>query len=150
MPKIRRRVAPPLPQFCETTTLEKIEERIVELQAEIEARKFEIRRLEDAAAIIRSIEGIDNNKPFAGLTIVQCAQILLRERSPQNYKSLAQQAVARGYVSQKGGDKDAIAKSFFTAMTSAGMTFCRIGQGNFSLSDLAKKEMEIAEGRGSD
>lgn len=143
MPKIDKA---PQPQ----TTLDKIEAMIADLWQEIEVRKAEIKRLEDAAAVIRSVEGIDSGKPFAGKTIVECAMILLREKSPQFVKDLAKEAIARGYVSQKGGDQDAITKSFATAMVNAGLTFRRIAPARFELSDLGKQELEIIGGGSSD
>jgi hypothetical protein len=104
-----------MPKIHETT-LEKIEAEIAACQEIIANKKAEIQELETAAAIIRRVEGV-KGRPFWGKKIRECVKILLNEKSPQHFRDLAKEAVARGYRSQKGGDLEIISKSFWSCLT---------------------------------
>src|SRR5229473_2993968 len=117
------------------TTLEKIESEIAECKEIIRNKKAQIRELETAAAIIRRVEGRAWELPFAGKKIRECAEILLKEKSPRHFKEIANEAIARGYESQTGGDLEIVAKSFWTTMTLFHKTFEKVGAGKFALKE---------------
>jgi hypothetical protein len=119
------------------TTLQKIQTKIQSLNEEIANKQAEIRELETAAAIIRQLE--DPVLPFADKTIVDCATILLTEKSPRYFREVAREAIARGYKSQKGGDLEIVSKSFQTALINFKDLFQRVGPGQFQ---LKKKDEE--------
>jgi hypothetical protein len=115
------------------TTLERIEAAIAECREVIANKKAEIRELETTAAVIRRLEGVSTGRPFAGKKIHECALILLEEKSPQHFRELATEAVARGYTSQKGGDLEMISSSFYSVLSIRAGQFEKTGHGNFKL-----------------
>jgi hypothetical protein len=115
------------------TPLEKIEAEIARCKETIANLQAEIQEYETAAAIIRRVEGGSPEQRFTDKKIRECATILLRKKSPQHFKALAKEAVARGYRSQKGGDVEIIARSFLSALTLFKNDFERVGPGSFRL-----------------
>ena len=122
-----------MPIIVRKTTLQKIEAEIARCREIIANTRAEIQELENAAAIIRRVEGASSEQPFAGKKIRECALILLKEKSPQHFKNLAKEAVARGYRSQKGGDLEIVARSFWSLLNSMGSDFEKVGPGEFRL-----------------
>lgn len=122
-----------MPKSTERSPLEKIDDEIERLRETILNARAEIRELESAAAILRRLDGTRNQRSFAGKKIRECAEILLRERSPQHFRDLAIEAIARGYRSQKGGDTEIIAKSFWSTLKLFSKLFEKVGTGKFRL-----------------
>jgi hypothetical protein len=115
------------------SSLQRIEAAIDECREIIDNKKAEIRELETAAAVIRRLKGGTTGRAFAGKKIRECALILLAEKSPQNFRDLATEAVARGYTSQKGGDLEIVSRSFWSALSGWKGDFERAGPGSFRL-----------------
>lgn len=130
------------PAIAAPTIRDKIKAKIAELNETIEIAKAEIRELEATDLVICRLEGGAVDRPFAGKKIRECLRILLQEKSPQGWRNLAAQAIARGYTSQKGGDTEIIYKSFQTTLQTFKDDFERIGPGVFG---LKKEPPEVAK-----
>ncbi len=122
-----------MPQCVRATSLEKIEAEIQKCRELIKNTEAEIRQLEVAAAVVRRVEGVGEDQSFAGKKIRECARILLAEESPKHFRDLAKEAFARGYTSQKRGDLDVIARSFWTTLSMFKDEFERVGAGKYKL-----------------
>jgi hypothetical protein len=121
-----------MPKVVDNRTIpQKVQAEIQSLREEIANREAQIRELEAAAAIYRRLE--EGKGPFADKTIFECARILLTENSPQFFRQIAREAIARGYKSQKGGDLEIVSKSFQNTLITAKDIFERIGPGQFQL-----------------
>ena len=122
-----------MPILRKQTGLELIEASIADCRQVIANKQAEIRELETAAAVLRRLQGAPPGKSFSGKKIRECARILLEEKSPQHFKDIAREAVARGYVSQKGGDVDIVSRSFQATMTINESEFEKLEGGVFAL-----------------
>ena len=104
------------------------------LENELERKRIEIAELEIAIRVLRLIEGkVEGKKDLSEKTIMECAEIILSEKGTMLYRDVAEEALRRGYSSQKGGNAATVTRSFWATMNRAKDRLKSNGGGRYSL-----------------
>jgi HB1, ASXL, restriction endonuclease HTH domain len=129
---------------------------VQQVEAEIAKKQAELAELEAALRVLLRLSGsgeksgyiqgsvpLSNNvvrSSLAGRTIIQAAEIVLREHKnqPMHFRAIAQEALKRGYTGRATGDRDSVehrtAQSFWASMYRS-ENFQQTGKGYFKLAE---------------